>query len=69
MFDETWEYDGGNWSQVIPATTIPAARTGARLAFDAARGVVVMFGGGDAIGAFDEDDSSARRIDGPEVPP
>jgi hypothetical protein len=41
---DTWEFDGSTWTEVTPAST-PPARTGGAAAFDAARGVVVLFGG------------------------
>lgn len=40
---DTWEWDGARWERV--ATTGPEPRTRHRLAYDAARGVTVMFGG------------------------
>ncbi|MEZ6038646.1 MAG: kelch repeat-containing protein [Planctomycetota bacterium] len=42
--DQTWEYDGTTWTQATTATTPPGLETPA-MAYDAARGVVVMFGG------------------------
>jgi hypothetical protein len=45
FFDDTWEYDGTEWVEVIPATTRPAARANYALAYDAARQEVVLFGG------------------------
>ena len=44
--EQTWVWDGTNWTQRFPKTT-PPARTGAALSYDAARGQVVMFGGMD----------------------
>jgi hypothetical protein len=40
---DTWEWDGVAWTRV--ATTGPAARAGAGLVYDAARGRVVLHGG------------------------
>ena len=40
----TWVWDGSNWTQQSPATS-PPARFGAAMAYDAATGNVVMFGG------------------------
>ncbi len=40
---ETWEWDAGTWSQ--RATTGPSSRSGHGMAYDAARAVVVLFGG------------------------
>lgn len=42
--NDTWEWDGAAWTQVSPAAT-PAARRGAAMAYDSARGVSVLFGG------------------------
>ncbi len=41
---DTWEWDGDNWVQQTPATS-PAARYGHAMAYDSARGGVVLFGG------------------------
>jgi hypothetical protein len=41
---ETWTWDGVTWTRHAPAAT-PPPRDGAGLAFDAARGMVVMGGG------------------------
>jgi hypothetical protein len=45
---ETWEWDGTGWT--LAATTGPSARRGHAMAYDSARGRVVLFGGnsGDA---------------------
>ncbi|MCA8950065.1 MAG: hypothetical protein KDE27_11230 [Planctomycetes bacterium] len=45
FWDGTWEWDGVAWTRRISATE-PPPRGGAMLAYDAARRVVVMFGGG-----------------------
>lgn len=51
FFDDTWEWDGKNW--VRRATTVrPAARGGAAIAYDRARGRVVLFGGTGGIRAM-----------------
>ena len=48
--DDTWKYDGVNWSQQNPASK-PSARRCQAMAYDSARGLVVLFGGrGDAGG-------------------
>jgi hypothetical protein len=41
---DTWEWDGMQWLQRMPATS-PSARAAHTLAYDAARGRVVLFGG------------------------
>jgi len=43
---DTWEWDGTNWTQRMPAVS-PGARYFAAVAFDATRHAVVMFGGSD----------------------
>jgi hypothetical protein len=43
LFD-TWEWDGGTWSQRSPSAS-PSARFGHALAYDVARQRVVLFGG------------------------
>jgi len=47
---DTWEWDGANWTQVTTAVS-PPARWNASMAFDSARGVVVMGGGVGAANA------------------
>ncbi len=42
--EDTWEFDGATWVDVTPAVS-PAARSEAQMAYDDARGVVVMYGG------------------------
>ena len=42
--DDTWVWNGANWAQRMPAA-IPPGRASHALAFDSARGEVVMFGG------------------------
>lgn len=50
-YADTWEWDGSNWVPKV-SPVFPTARSGARMAFDSARGRVVMFGGIDAASAF-----------------
>ena len=45
-FNDTWVWDGNNWMQKSPASS-PAARNYHAMAYDAARGQVVLFGGRD----------------------
>jgi hypothetical protein len=40
---DTWEWDGTNWNQLLPATS-PPARFGSALAYDSSRGRIVMTG-------------------------
>lgn len=42
---DTWEWDGGGWTQIMPANH-PSSRSGAALGFDPKRGVMVLFAGG-----------------------
>lgn len=44
-FADTWEWNGASWAQRSVSTLVPHARTGAAMAFDAARGRLVLFGG------------------------
>ncbi|MFK7740008.1 MAG: kelch repeat-containing protein [Planctomycetota bacterium] len=44
LFDTTWEYDGGDWTQVATATT-PPPRYRAASCYDDARGRMVVYGG------------------------
>ena len=43
-FNDTWEWDGATWTQ-IAASPGSAGRSGHALAYDSARGKVVLFGG------------------------
>jgi hypothetical protein len=42
--DDTWKWDGSDWTQYAPANT-PSERYEHAMAYDMARGVVVLFGG------------------------
>lgn len=42
--NDTWEFDGNTWRQVVPGGSLPAPRF-CELTYDSARGVVVLFGG------------------------
>ena len=42
--NDTWEWNGSNWTQ-MSTSTAPSPRLGMQMAFDAARQVVVLFGG------------------------
>jgi cysteine-rich repeat protein len=46
---ETWEWDGANWTDVTPAIASPSGRSSHQLAFNAARGRLVTFGGNDSF--------------------
>jgi hypothetical protein len=43
-YNDTWTWDGVNWTQQLPATS-PSARTRQTMAYDAILGRVVVFGG------------------------
>jgi len=44
--DDTWEWDGNNWVEVAVEPNVrPSARTSHAMAFDSARGCVILFGG------------------------
>lgn len=42
---DTWVWDGEDWTQVFPEGEIPAARYSAAFGYDAARGVMILYGG------------------------
>jgi hypothetical protein len=44
FLSDTWEWDGTNWRQRVPATSPPARRLHA-MVYDSTRGVTVLFGG------------------------
>ncbi len=52
--NDTWEYDGINWIQKLPAIS-PPVRYAHAMAFDSARGRVVLFGGYTNSGALSSD--------------
>jgi hypothetical protein len=45
---DTWEWDGTSWVERTP-TSYPTSRSAHAMAYDTARGVVVLFGGGDSM--------------------
>jgi len=47
--DDTWEWDGNDWRAVTPVTS-PPKRFGHAMAYDGARGRVVVFGGSGDLG-------------------
>jgi hypothetical protein len=44
---DTWEWDGHAWKKVIPLGQSPVPRFSHQMVYDAARGVVLLFGGDD----------------------
>lgn len=51
VFNDTWVWDGNNWSQLIPLTS-PPARWAQAMIYDQKRSRIVLFGG--LIGMYDE---------------
>ncbi|MEZ6015064.1 MAG: hypothetical protein R3F49_08125 [Planctomycetota bacterium] len=49
LLDDTWEWDGTNWTEVLTAVR-PAPRRAHALVYDARRGKTVLFGGVDLNG-------------------
>ena len=47
MLNDTWEWDGTNWTRITTGTNVPA-RDMYAMAYDTARGRVVLFGGIDS---------------------
>jgi len=50
-FGDTWTWDGTTWTKQAPATSPPALR-GASMAYDAATGTAVLFGGAEDTAGF-----------------
>jgi hypothetical protein len=50
--NETWEYNGVDWTRATPAYVMPGLESPA-MAYDSGRGVVVMFGGWDGNVSID----------------
>jgi hypothetical protein len=53
FFNDTWIWDGNAWSQQTPVNS-PAPREQAGMAYDAARGQTVLFGGQSFSGAYSD---------------
>ncbi|HLH00244.1 MAG TPA: kelch repeat-containing protein [Bryobacteraceae bacterium] len=51
VFNDTWLWDGSNWTQAAPANS-PTARNRFGMAFDSAHAQAVLFGGRDAANDF-----------------
>ena len=47
LLDDTWSWNGSTWSELAPST-VPPARMGASMAYDASTGDVILFGGSDS---------------------
>ncbi|HNT28156.1 MAG TPA: kelch repeat-containing protein [bacterium] len=52
--NETWEWDGTDWTQLNPVIK-PSARYGHAMAYDSARGKVVLFGGNTGSSTYYDD--------------
>jgi hypothetical protein len=44
-YNDTWEYDGSSWKQIVITGTKPSPRSGHAMAYDAARNRLVLCGG------------------------
>ena len=68
---DTWEWDGSSWRQILTAPeSTPAARIDHAMAYDSARGRVVLFGGsstGRERDTWEWDGTTWSRIDIPEA--
>ena len=51
--NDTWEYDGTDWMEILPATK-PSVRTAGGMAYDTTRKRTVLFGGCDSVNFYDE---------------
>lgn len=45
LLDDTWEWDGVNWVQMLPIGAIPGPRYQHAIGFDTIRGTTILFGG------------------------
>lgn len=43
--NDTWTWNGVNWTEIYPANTLPSARNAPAMDYDPLRKVVLMFGG------------------------
>ncbi len=50
---ETWEWNGADWTRIFPATS-PSARAAPAMAYESARGRVLLFGGSEQFTKSDE---------------
>src|SRR5262249_39673365 len=68
--NDTWEWDGTQWTQRTPASS-PSARSDHAMAFDESRGRVVLFGGGFGIlnDTWEWDGSTWLQRSPPAAPP
>jgi hypothetical protein len=54
LLGDTWEFVRGGWSRIAPTGPAPSPRWGASMAFDAATGRLVLFGGENASVRLDD---------------
>ncbi len=52
--NDTWLWNGTNWTSVTPSSGSPSARSNQTMVYDAAQGQVVMFGGSTTPPDFDQ---------------
>lgn len=52
LLDDTWTYNGADWTQVFPASA-PSARQGAVMCYDRTSGYVLLFGGNTGSASFE----------------
>lgn len=70
--NDTWEWDGVNWTKITPTTSPPTARSAYGLTYDSVRGRIVLYGGRGSGAAvfgdtweYDGTTWTARTITGP----
>lgn len=73
LANDTWEYDGEEWTEVTPEGTLPPAMRDFAMAYDSLRGVTVLFGGRDeSAEGFDQtweyDGESWTEVITPDAP-
>jgi len=71
--NETWSFDGTNWTKLQPANP-PPVRTNAVTAYDAATSKIILFGGADGLGnplkdTWSWDGSNWTQLSPKNVPP
>jgi hypothetical protein len=54
LHNDTWEWDGTNWTNVTPATGSPSFRAGHAMTYDPARQRVLLFGGWAVTAIFND---------------
>jgi hypothetical protein len=52
--NDTWTWNGMNWTEVYPANTLPTARNAPAMDFDPLRKVILMFGGASSGPVLDD---------------